>query len=157
MKQTIGVLELSRLTGDNRKWVSRNAKNIPSVFWQEKATRGNGCGFRFKTGPVLDSWIKSRREQRDAASAALDCATKAERDAAQARTVAQVIAALGHIVDVTNGNKFLAMAKRIKNPKAKQNLVDEFKGLSRSLAQIILEIEGAKKPGRIDRVSNTIQ
>jgi hypothetical protein len=119
MRETIGVLELARLTGDNRKAIYRQAEKgrIPSMFKNEKVRRGNGSGFRFKPGPVLTDWIDNRRMARDASLAAAKEIIALDRDLALASNIAEAVDALERI-ESSMKEKLPKIIKRLKGQSA---------------------------------------
>lgn len=59
-KGTIGILELSRRTGHNRKTLQRwikSGETPPALVGASSIGRGRGKGYRFILGGPLDEWV----------------------------------------------------------------------------------------------------
>ena len=144
MKDAISTVQLAKLTGDNRKWIYRQAKagRIPSMV-KGGTTPGTGAGIQYRTGEDLNRWIARRCEKKgDIASTNL-LLKNIQAELASARGVSGVVKAicsLDQVANTTDNRKLLAVVSKVSKPGVKESLACAMEGLAKSLNRAASEI-----------------
>jgi len=121
LKGTIGILELSRRTGRNRKTLQRWVKSgemPPALVGASSIGRGRCKGYRFKIGEPLDEWVDCHAKPNESFFKWLD-----------------LFAGKGI------SGKIVTCGRRLSNQQSRKDLRAKLRAASRNLADAALELK----------------